>query len=113
MGHARPTRSAARWLRRVLLALGARGLGPAHAAEPASAPGHGARADDAPVEAVSAASELEAPPDEVVVSVERRAHQTAGSARATARSFRFVPRRTAEDALELVPGLTLVQHGSE
>lgn len=63
-------------------------------------------------EAGRAAAE-EAAPDEVVVTVERRAPKTAGAARATARSFRFVPRRTAEDALELVPGLTLVQHGSE
>jgi iron complex outermembrane receptor protein len=31
----------------------------------------------------------------------------------TAREFRAFPRRTAEDALKLVPGLTLVQHGAE
>jgi outer membrane receptor protein involved in Fe transport len=67
----------------------------------------------APEDAAGAAPELDPLPDEVVVSVERRAPQTAGSTRATARSFRFVPRRTAEDLLELVPGLTLVQHGSE
>ncbi len=31
----------------------------------------------------------------------------------SAREFRAFPRRTAEDALKLVPGLTLVQHGAE
>jgi len=103
MGKARPTSSTARW-RSVLLALGACGLRVAHAAEPEPPP---------TPQAAGAAPELEATPDEVVVSVERRAPQTAGSVRATARSFRFVPRRSAEDALELVPGLTLVQHGSE
>ncbi len=52
-------------------------------------------------------------PDEVVVTITRHEPATAGSVRVTAREFAFVPRRTAEDVLELVPGLTLVQHGSE
>lgn len=38
---------------------------------------------------------------------------TASTTRITAREFSAVPRRTAEDALRLVPGLTLAQHGSE
>jgi outer membrane receptor protein involved in Fe transport len=99
----------ARWLPRALLMFGACGPRPAHGAEP-----EGAALGAAPPTG-AAASELdaEAPPDEVVVGVERRAPQTAGSTAVTARSFRFVPRRTAEDVLELVPGLTLVQHGSE
>lgn len=119
MGKARSTVSTARWLGSVLLTLGACGLGPARAAEPEppSVLDNGARAEGEPTDAapavVGAATGLAATPDEVVVRVERRAPQTAGSARATARSFRFVPRRSAEDVLELVPGLTLVQHGSE
>ncbi|TPV95956.1 MAG: TonB-dependent receptor [Myxococcales bacterium FL481] len=38
---------------------------------------------------------------------------TASLTEITADEFAAVPRRTAEDALQLVPGLTLVQHGSE
>lgn len=38
---------------------------------------------------------------------------TASSTLVTARDFQAVPRRTSEDALRLVPGVTLVQHGSE
>ncbi|MCB9655812.1 MAG: TonB-dependent receptor [Deltaproteobacteria bacterium] len=38
---------------------------------------------------------------------------TASTTLITARDMAAVPRRTAEDALRLVPGLTLVQHGSE
>lgn len=38
---------------------------------------------------------------------------TASSAHVTARDIMAAPRRNAEDALRLVPGLTLVQHGSE
>lgn len=63
-----------------------------------------ARADDAvdPAEGM----------DEVVVTVTRR-RTTASESRITARDITSVPRRTAEDALRLVPGMTLVQHGSE
>src|SRR5690606_39056961 len=39
--------------------------------------------------------------------------ETASTDEITARELRAVPVRTAEDALRLVPGLTLVQHGSE
>lgn len=63
--------------------------------------------------AVAVVPELGHAPDEVVVRVERHEPLTAGAARATAYDFRFVPRRTADDLLELVPGVTLVQHGSE
>jgi outer membrane receptor protein involved in Fe transport len=59
------------------------------------------------------AAALEATTDEVVVTIARHEPPTAGTVRVTAREFAFVPRRTAEDVLELVPGLTLVQHGSE
>ncbi len=38
---------------------------------------------------------------------------TASTTLVTPRDFRAVPRRTSEDALRLVPGVTLVQHGSE
>jgi len=68
----------------------------------------------AAAEEVAAAPADEEPvTDEVVVTVARRSPVSASAARVTAREFSFVPRRTAEDALELVPGLTLVQHGSE
>lgn len=50
--------------------------------------------------------------DEVVVTA-TRAPETASESRITARDITSVPRRTAEDALRLVPGMTLVQHGSE
>jgi outer membrane receptor protein involved in Fe transport len=50
--------------------------------------------------------------DEVVVSVTHH-RATASESRLTARDISSVPRRTAEDALRLVPGMTLVQHGSE
>jgi iron complex outermembrane receptor protein len=63
--------------------------------------------------AVPASLDAEAVTDEVVVTVTRRAPITASASRVSAREFSFVPRRTAEDALELVPGVTLVQHGSE
>ncbi len=53
------------------------------------------------------------PADEVVVSVSRSSPVTASSTRVSARELAALPRRTAEDALELVPGLSLVQHGSE
>lgn len=38
---------------------------------------------------------------------------TASTTQVTSREFRAVPRRSSEDALRLVPGVTLVQHGSE
>lgn len=38
---------------------------------------------------------------------------TASTTLITARDFRSAPRRTSEDALRLVPGVTLVQHGNE
>lgn len=38
---------------------------------------------------------------------------TASTSRVTARDIAATPHRTAEDALRLIPGLTLVQHGSE
>lgn len=41
------------------------------------------------------------------------AASTASETRVTARQFAAIPRRTAEDALRLVPGLVLVQHGNE
>ncbi|HKY40289.1 MAG TPA: TonB-dependent receptor plug domain-containing protein [Polyangiaceae bacterium] len=37
----------------------------------------------------------------------------ASSTLVTAREFSAMPRRSAEDALRLVPGVTVVQHGSE
>jgi iron complex outermembrane recepter protein len=76
------------------------GASAAAAAEPAAA-GEGAANAEQPVT------------DEVVVTLARKAPITASATRVSARDFSFVPRRTAEDALELVPGLTLVQHGSE
>lgn len=53
------------------------------------------------------------PMDEVVVRAARWQPPTASSSRVTARDFASLPRRTAEDALQLVPGFLLVQHGSE
>lgn len=50
---------------------------------------------------------------EVVVVVTRSEPETASVARITSRDIASAPRRTAEDALRLVPGMTLVQHGSE
>jgi iron complex outermembrane receptor protein len=70
----------------------------------------GVAAEAAPHEIVSAEP---APSDEVVVTVVRSTPVTASATHVSARAFSFIPRRTAEDALELVPGLTLVQHGSE
>lgn len=49
----------------------------------------------------------------IMVVAERVAPLTASTRTVNAREFRAVPRRTAEDALQLVPGFTLVQHGSE
>lgn len=43
----------------------------------------------------------------------RSAPETASSYHVSDEEFRAAPRRTAEDALRQVPGLTLVQHGSE
>lgn len=55
----------------------------------------------------------EEPMDEVVISAMKWRRVTASSSRVNARDFARVPRRTAEDALQLVPGFLLVQHGSE
>lgn len=53
-------------------------------------------------------------PTYAVTIVESRPRPlTASTSRVTARDFAAAPRRNAEDALRLVPGLTLVQHGSE
>lgn len=49
----------------------------------------------------------------VMVVASRVAPLTASTRSVSAKEFRAVPRRTAEDALQLVPGFTLVQHGSE
>jgi outer membrane receptor protein involved in Fe transport len=83
--------------------------GLAWAAEPSAGDGRHA----GPLQAEPAAAALEPIADEVVVTITRHEPRTAGTVRVTAREFAFVPRRTAEDMLELVPGLTLVQHGSE
>lgn len=45
--------------------------------------------------------------------VASRADSTASTTVVTAEALRSIPKKTAEDALRLVPGLTLVQHGSE
>ena len=49
----------------------------------------------------------------VTVVASRPRPLTASTSHVTAREMAAVPRRNAEDALRLVPGLTLVQHGSE
>lgn len=49
----------------------------------------------------------------VTVIGSRQRPLTASTSHVTAREMAAVPRRNAEDALRLVPGLTLVQHGSE
>jgi hypothetical protein len=49
----------------------------------------------------------------VVVTGSRPRPLTASTSRVTDREMAAAPRRNAEDALRLVPGLTLVQHGSE
>lgn len=46
-------------------------------------------------------------------SATRPEAETASSVRVSSRDIFAAPRRTAEDALQQVPGLTLVQHGSE
>jgi iron complex outermembrane recepter protein len=55
----------------------------------------------------------ETPIDEVVINATKWRPPAASSARVSAREFAAAPRRTAEDALQLVPGFLLVQHGSE
>ncbi len=50
---------------------------------------------------------------EVTTRVRAPAASAASETRITAREFAAIPRRTAEDALRLVPGLVLVQHGNE
>lgn len=57
----------------------------------------------------------EEPSDEAEVSVvgTRPAAPSPSATTITARQLRAFPHRTAEDALRLVPGVTLVQHGSE
>jgi outer membrane receptor protein involved in Fe transport len=49
----------------------------------------------------------------ITVVASRPRPLTASTSHVTAREMAAVPRRNAEDALRLVPGLTLVQHGSE
>lgn len=49
----------------------------------------------------------------LMVVAERVTPLTASTRSINAREFQAVPRRTAEDALQLIPGFTLVQHGSE
>lgn len=46
-------------------------------------------------------------------TVELEDEEPASTTRLSSRDVLSVPRRTAEDALRLVPGVTLVQHGSE
>jgi iron complex outermembrane recepter protein len=59
------------------------------------------------------------PPDDalahqvITVRDETRRNPSASTTVVTASELRAVPKRTAEDALRLVPGLTLAQHGSE
>lgn len=58
----------------------------------------------------------ETEPATITITGTASAHQepaTASTTLVTARDLRAVPRRTSEDALRLVPGVTLVQHGSE
>ncbi len=50
---------------------------------------------------------------EVTTRVRAPSASTASETRISARQFAAIPRRTAEDALRLVPGLVLVQHGNE
>lgn len=49
----------------------------------------------------------------MTVTAPRPHPRTASTSHVTAREMAAVPRRNAEDALRLVPGFTLVQHGSE
>jgi outer membrane receptor protein involved in Fe transport len=53
------------------------------------------------------------PPISITVKGAPREPLTASSTLVLAEEFERVPRRSAEDALSLVPGVTLVQHGSE
>jgi iron complex outermembrane recepter protein len=57
--------------------------------------------------------ELEADALTVVVRAARPEPVTASTTVVTSREIGAFPRRTAEDALRLVPGFSLVQHGSE
>lgn len=66
----------------------------------------------APARAEDAADAPEAEPT-VTVTAARPRPRTASTSHVTAREMAAVPRRNAEDALRLVPGFTLVQHGSE
>jgi iron complex outermembrane recepter protein len=65
------------------------------------------------VGAVALPAEDEEPAYAVTIVESRPRPLTASTSRITARDIAAVPRRTAEDALRLVPGVTLVQHGSE
>jgi iron complex outermembrane recepter protein len=49
----------------------------------------------------------------ITVAASRERPLTASTAHITSREMAAFPRRNAEDALRLVPGLTIVQHGSE
>ncbi len=56
---------------------------------------------------------VEQNPYSVTVVSSRDSPQTASSKRISAREMTAAPRRNAEDILRQVPGMTLVQHGSE
>ena len=68
----------------------------------------GARAQPVVIRASYASSQYTA-----TVVASRPRPVTASTSHVTAREMAAAPRRNAEDALRLVPGLTLVQHGSE
>lgn len=75
------------------------------------APARAAPAETAPTETTPASND--AAEYQVTVVAPRERVQTASTTHVDARELAAIPRRTAEDALRLVPGLTLVQHGSE
>ena len=99
----------------VLLCVGSSLAQPAAAEPPATEPpGTEPAAAEPPATEPPAAE----PPDteplpSLTVQASRHRPQTASSSHITAQELAAVPRRNAEDALRLVPGLTLVQHGSE
>lgn len=64
-------------------------------------------------EVVEESVEVGSETHEVTTRVRAPAVSSASETRITAREFAAIPRRTAEDALRLVPGLVLVQHGNE
>lgn len=98
---------------------------PAAASEPAGASPHGSPdsavgdlASEARSSSPQTVPELDAdsssaPVEEVVVTARALRPVSASYTRVDAYELSAIPRRTAEDALRLVPGFTLVQHGSE